>query len=219
MPVYRRANRTIHHIHIPKCGGSSIGDLLEKNGWDKVRKTIPRHLEHEILGVNPTHHEHRNVWASWEISSEFQFAVIRNPYDRFDSKMRQSWAEENALREEPIKASKDQILVIHPDVVSAIFADMGIQGVGLLDNHYRPQVDFIGPETEVYTIEDDIPGLLQDLIDKEIVEKSSVFPRVNSKSHLPVKILWDHPAFHDLHKQFKYLYGQDFHLFDYETRE
>jgi len=214
MPIYEKDNRLIHHIHIPKCGGKSIQKLLERNGWKRKDLIVPVHLQHEVKksfknseGLK-TSHEHRNIWNSWNLDVEFQFALVRNPYDRLKSRMRQTayhYDDENFI-------SMTEVFMFLEWIFNQKAGDSG-----MMDNHFRPQVDFIGPKTHVYKIEEDIESLVYDLSLRDIIVKDSLLEKVNAKKEIvDIEIPWNSESLKHLHKKFCNLYSQDFNLFDYK---
>ena len=229
MPIYERNNRTIHHIHIPKCGGQSIQKLLVDSGWKRKDLSVPVHLQHEIRKSFKsseefqTCHEHRNIWNSWNLDLEFQFAIVRNPYDRLMSRMRQSKYHNEELFDsvgEIFNFLNWILSAARPGVVQIAYPpgrpSVVVGGEGMMDNHFRPQVDFIGPDTHVYKMEEDIESLFGTLISNGIVSKDSCLEKINSKKGaVDVEIPWNDPSLRQIHTTFCNLYHQDFNLFDY----
>ena len=81
-------------VHIPKCGGTSIRNVLEKyNRWP--HKYIPEVRETPIHGI--IDHAHIPLFTLREIYPESfeqvcsfeSFALVRNPFDRFFSSVQQ----------------------------------------------------------------------------------------------------------------------------------
>ena len=215
--LYEKDGRIIHHIHIPKCGGTSIRALLRENGWNITENRIPPQLQNEVCGFDKTHHAHRNVWMSWGANPEFQFATVRNPYSKFDSKMRQIANE--AIRDSGGDMSKYEGMTLAPEVKSVrISLIKKVVDFGDLNNHFRRQVDFLGPETFVYKLEDGMQPVLEDLVNREIISADSKIKKLNAKKYLDVKVPWELPEYQELHEVFKNIYQQDFKLFEYEMR-
>jgi hypothetical protein len=228
MSIYSRQSRTIHFIHIPKCAGASIRKVLKENQWVDVTPEIPNHLRSEIRnhkGVR-SDHIHRNIWSTWDQKPEFQFAIVRNPYDRLTSHFSQVTNTEAVGRF--IKNESD-LRSLKRDYISTFFDQIkdseGRQtnnglttgGVGFADNHWRPQVDFIGPDTAVYNFETEVDSLIKDLKDRDIISKDSQI--AHERKSVPMfdnrEIPWrEMLQFHD---EFVNFYRLDFELFGYQA--
>ena len=90
-------------------------------------------------------------------------------------------------------------------------------GVGFADNHWRPQVDFIGPDTAVYNFETEVDSLIKDLKDRDIISKDSQI--AHERKSVPMfdnrEIPWrEMLQFHD---EFVNFYRLDFELFGYQA--
>jgi len=161
-------------------------------------------------------HEHREIWGEWETRAEFQFAIIRNPYARFDSKARQLAQE----LERTAPAHYNSVLELFRGLTPGLTLDTSTGqtgGTGTMDNHFRPQVDFLGEYTHCYRLEDHIPELMEDLVRQDIVPEGSILPVLNSKPISGVDIPWLEPEYREVHAIFKKYYATDFQLFNYRT--
>ena len=78
MPILTRGNEKIHFIHIPKNAGTSIISMLHSEGW----------IYHDRK--NNAKHETREKWETKFLDVSYQFAVVRNPYEKIESKYWQS---------------------------------------------------------------------------------------------------------------------------------
>ena len=217
MSIYRRKDRLIHFIHIPKCGGASIRRLLGDNDWVDVTPDIPKDLRSEIRNKSRGRHSshiHRKIWKEWQQSYEFQFALIRNPYDRLISHLKQVTNNLNITKIEMmyhVQQFFDEIKNSH-SVTTSDGDTTG--GVGFADNHWRPQVDFIGKETCVYSIESDIEDLLCELMNRDIISKKSNMPHERKgKWEFDNEIPWRN--FLRTHDNFVNFYHLDFEVLGY----
>jgi len=91
--VINEAHRFVF-VHIPKCGGSSIREVLEKyNQWPHAG--IPKVRETPTHGI--IDHGHIPLFTLKElypvsfdqVCSYESFAIVRNPFDRFFSSVQQ----------------------------------------------------------------------------------------------------------------------------------
>ena len=76
MPIYERAGRLIHFVHVPKAGGTSIRQALESEGWNR-RDSESKRNPHAVF----------KEWSEWygHLDVDFEFAVIRHPDTRMQS--------------------------------------------------------------------------------------------------------------------------------------
>jgi hypothetical protein len=149
MPIFRVRNSLYVFAHVPKCAGTTIeAHLADRFGPLGLIGTDSE------IGVSFQHLTWAQIEAvlprSWISGS---FAVVRHPFDRFVSSynMRVSQAHPPFPRETSIADFLDWVearLPFHP---------------GLLDNHLRPQVDFIGPETRLFRFEDRLDAVIDHL--------------------------------------------------------
>jgi hypothetical protein len=146
MPVFC-SNGELHvFAHIPKCAGTTVEEhLAARFGTLGLIGTSSRYqvsLQHltwrEIVVLFP---------EAWIAGS---FAVVRHPLDRLVStyNMRIAQATPPFPREISIADFLDWVerrLPVTPN---------------LLDNHLRPQVDFIGPRTRLFRLEDGLDAVV-----------------------------------------------------------
>lgn len=149
MPLFRANNELHYFAHVPKCAGTTIEAHLVNRfgplGLFGTEKGFGVSLQHltwaQVISVFP---------ESWIDRS---FAVVRHPLTRFVSayNMRLSQANPPFPREVTITDFLDWAEVRLPD------------HPGLLDNHLRPQVDFMGHETRVFRLEEGLDAVVADL--------------------------------------------------------
>jgi len=248
LPLFKRDNRIIHHIHIPKCGGTSVKHLLESEGWEKINIPLAKG-DQEIedyysnvvdpvrIGISEdgnlyTDHEHREIWGAWPVEVEMQFAIIRNPYGRMHSHIKQYMAHRPWHQEAIERAKSNNLQVLCPvSVLEKLLAFIQpgyfddshedyppFGGQGDEDNHYRRQVDFLGNSTACVKLEQGIDTLLNLLKENNIVSKGAVFPHINSHD-VPLAIPWNEPEYSSCHETFKKLYHDDFKILRYNIIE
>ncbi|MBO6868000.1 MAG: sulfotransferase family 2 domain-containing protein [Thalassococcus sp.] len=152
MPIFQANNKLHFFAHVPKCAGTTIeAHLIERFG--------PLGMFGHSQGFNVS--LQHLTWAqvtsvvpeNWIASS---FAVVRHPLTRFVSayNMRLSQARPPFPREVTITDFLDWVearLPTNPE---------------LLDNHFRPQVEFLGPKTRVFRLEDGLDAVIADLDQK-----------------------------------------------------
>ena len=146
MPKFSRGSRSEFFLHIPKTGGSSVeAAFLEVASVSWVGNG-------DAAGACSLQHMHlaRVHDSLGEEGADEIWAIVRNPADRFLS--------EFSYRK------RHRRLVLHHYV--------GVTGFALacqwlfradpyaLDNHLRPQVEFLGPEVTVYRFEEGVDSVI-----------------------------------------------------------
>jgi hypothetical protein len=216
MGLYQKKNRFIHFIHIPKCAGRSVRKILENEGWVDVTPETPDHLKNEIRkeDLQNSGHSHRKIWSEWNVQVEYQFSIVRNPYDRLRSHLSQV---SKGLKFSSIDSLLHvQWFLDQGSFLSDFKTEDGLitGGIGFADNHWRPQVDFLGPETDVYKLENDIDLLMTSLKKRKIISNNSIFPKLGSSpDEVPCDLPWGN--FLRTHENFINFYELDFDLFQY----
>ena len=234
--IYHKENRFIHHVHIPKCAGTSISTMLKSCGWEELNLAVPEHLTHTVRttfnkdGKMYTDHAHREIWQCWNVEPEFRFAVIRNPYSKFISQCRQVILNAHEIVPPPKgfahQPNADVLVDLFPmwehGVTYTTKQDDGTiavwGGPGDEDNHYRPQVDFLREDVSCYGLENHMDDLIADLTSRGIIPNGTELPREN-RSEVPVVIPWRDSEYAEFHAKFKLLYKTDFHVFGYEMKQ
>lgn len=183
MPIFQAENELHYFGHVPKCAGTSIEAHLVHRFGPLAFLGAGRGFD-----ISPQHFTWAQVTSmvpqAWIKSS---FAVVRHPLSRFISayNMRLMQVDPTFPREVTISDFLDWVEPRLPRYPS------------LLDNHLRPQVDFVGPNTRIFKLEEglepvvnyldrtfgwqhDIPGLGHiDFVDEAIEQL------VDFTDHLP----------------------------------
>ncbi|MGR3762453.1 sulfotransferase family 2 domain-containing protein (plasmid) [Roseobacteraceae bacterium NS-SX3] len=141
MPLYRTSDKVILFIHIPKTGGSTVEEVLAVSGAAQALKY------HKRLGYSSSTPQH----MAWDVIQywlpqgfyDYAFTLVRNPVARLVSEYR--WRK--SLSETPL-----------PDFDTWVKRQLARYAKNnyILDNHIRPQSEFIGPDVEVFRLEDGI---------------------------------------------------------------
>lgn len=146
MPLIRHREKIIFFVHIPKAGGTSVEDAMTQAGavvalrygsrFNGFMKTTFQHLNNDIYrAVIPS-----NFY-------DYAFAITRHPIPRLVS--------EYYYR---IKRGDTPKSFDHW-VNKAL--DSHAKNPYALDNHVRPQVDFVDPDIETFRIEDGLTPALK----------------------------------------------------------
>lgn len=149
MPFISHRNRNVLFIHIPKTGGSSIEHWMRSFG--------PLHLF--SVGIppfskcTPQHYTFNDIRSLFEGSFfDYAFTVVRNPYARIESEYRMRWL-----------LARESHWTAFPTFSQWI--ETQLDGVRRhkwqLDNHLRPQTEFLGSSLRVFRFEDGLNTILR----------------------------------------------------------
>lgn|GEM_PF-1151609 len=142
---------------MPKTGGTSIEGALRAGGWTQHFYTDTSIPEVEVLHramLSSQQHLHGELLQSvLDLDLiDLAFTVVRHPVARF----RSEYCYRNAAE---LQAGLAQSL---EDWAETVFAEHG-RNPYHLDNHLRPQVEFLVPGVEVFRFEDGIDHVLAEL--------------------------------------------------------
>ena len=227
--IFKRKDKKIFFRHVPKTGGSSLQSLLIDNGWEieKRRPYNEKLANIEICGSH-SHLHHKIIKDYWLCDWEFEFSITRNPYERFRSVLRRDAIQ---LETEVRRAGRtkmhpmgDSNFIFDTDEkyithwVDCIFTrNFPTDGVGIANNHFRPQNEFVSDTTKLYKLET-IDLLVDDLKRRNYVRRDAILPHLNTftKHRIDFDISWHNSS--SLHNMFIKLYEKDFLMFDYKVR-
>jgi hypothetical protein len=156
VPVMIKDGRAVLFIHVPKAGGTSIERLFLVSGWEMHFREgrMKRPELFPLLRCSPQHYHAAMLTEILDLSRfDVIFTVVRDPIQRFRS--------EFAMRHkrlDPSEATSERV-GIWTDRVLATYAENPF----LLDNHLRPQTEYLLPGTEVYRLEDGLETMVADL--------------------------------------------------------
>jgi hypothetical protein len=195
---WERQGRIIHFSHIPKTGGSSIRNLLERNGWveDKALRIINSH--------HNCYYEYKDNFI--KANPEISFAVVRNPFSRALSHLNQ------VRRAHCEPGSK----IDYNYVIDTMFKTiLPIQGYHVDDNHWIPQYTFLNEKSKIFKQELMTP-LFSFLKENNIVDIDDEIKILNSHN----KKMDYLEVFNDNSKNLiREFYYKDFELFKYDSFE
>lgn len=156
MPIFTRANERILFIHIPKAAGTTIEKLFVEKGYsvDFRRGGIygPLNDFDRQNGCSPQH-LHATLLEKHLVKERFDriFCIVRNPIDRFISEFR-------FRRQAGHKFAAGDINAFWASARHAYD-----ENPMCLDNHLRPQIDFLWRDSEVFRLEDGMGSILKSL--------------------------------------------------------
>ena len=207
VPLLVNPNQALLFIHAPKCGGSSVVDTFECNGYEiefQIRGKPPQNY----LKVSPQHQTCSTIKSLVRLENISNvFIVTRSPYDRIQSEY--NWTFRNVPKEKRMPYNEWVLSSLAKASVSPSYAD----------NHFLPIVDFLDVDipTEIFRLEDGLELIYEYYIQMPYSvhniptfhrKKSSSFQYVDKTCTLDVRALEAVNEFYKL----------DFLAFDYEQK-
>ena len=193
-------------VHIPKAAGSTIERVFKRSGWKmdlyETWKTHPRLMA--VRRCSPQHY-HAAVLQELLALDRFDatFTVTREPISRF----RSEYLMRNHLDPRVDAGSLD-------DWAARVLASRE-QDPYTLDNHLRPQHEFLVPGACVYRLEQGVDEIIKDLDHRFGLGLNANVPRAlhsTKRAGVPSEHVEVSPA---LEESLRDLYARDFELFGY----
>jgi hypothetical protein len=203
--LFRKNNKIVHFIHIPKCGGSAIIDLLISNGYEND-------LEYFKRGQHQCYDEYVDFIKHLKI--DYSFAVVRHPIDRMLSELYYIIKERNKLNtHKKINlsdiTSQSIVHYLHGMLINHLIPE----NFKTDNNHWLPQYKFIHRDVNVYKLEE-VDKLLTDLKAHNIIGETSLLKKINCSFNNKVNIDWNYSQ--DVTKVIFESYYNDFKIFNYK---
>ncbi|GAA4719413.1 hypothetical protein GCM10023216_05060 [Isoptericola chiayiensis] len=208
MPIYLRDDKSVLFVHVPKTGGSSIETALRRSDFNQYdrdsatgtdqpnwfRRCSPQHIHAERL---------RETYRIKRFTAVF--LVVRDPIARFRSEVAH-------------RARKHRIRFTDESVESwtrTMFAKYQ-KDPYVLDNHLRPQSEFVLRKAQVYRYEDGLSAALADLDKRfDLAIDTEVPHRLNSGERRPGFSSSDVPISRGTEALLREFYREDFEAFGY----
>ena len=138
MPILKKNNQLHYFAHIPKCGGTAIENYCIRVGINISFLDRNYFLDPAPKSWNISSPQHIDGYSFSRLFPldffDYSFAVIRNPISKFLSAFKFNILSKNIPKS--IKIS---------DFVKQDLKDIASK-IGVLDNHFLPQVNFLMPE-------------------------------------------------------------------------
>ena len=154
MPIFSKEGSRLLFVHVPKTAGSAIEDHFTELGWtvDYLDRSNPSHCDslNSCRRVSPQHMHNQLLKETFDLSRfDLIFTVIRNPIERLKSEF--AWRNRDLLGGEVTYKLVENWWLHHKKAFR--------KDPFHLDNHFRPQTDFILPMAKVFRFETDLDSV------------------------------------------------------------
>lgn len=150
MPIYYNKNKTLLFIHIPKCAGTTIEQILRSKSELELLHNTGGGVG---LDCNPQHFHREPLESLIRNVNEVQsFTVVRNPLLRIISEYTFSKARFENNR-------KNKYFSV--DVAINNYINSFWKKPYFSDNHIRPQIEFLLENTDIFRLEDGIDNIVE----------------------------------------------------------
>lgn len=199
MPIFKIGNKTVLFIHIPKTGGTTIGNWLMKKG--EVSFLSPNRPP--AFGCCPQHFTHSDFMFLFKRKSwDYAFTIVRDPYERMES--------EYFFFADPLAGK----FGIAPDFSVWMLEQLTICGRNPLhrDNHVRCQLDFVDEGMDIFKYENGLESIAEHISRAIGLGNDFSNQRINAGNRRPLS--WTAQAL----ESFNQFYQADFVKFGYELK-
>jgi hypothetical protein len=152
VPIFTRDDRAVLFVHVPKTGGTTLEKMMVGAGWEVGFRATPRThpAQAPLHRVSPQHY-HADLLAQTLRLDRFDttFVVTRDPLARFRS--------EYAMRNKRHAAAGT---AAHVEEWTRSIARRVRRNPSVLDNHLRPQHEFLVPGARVFRLEDGMGAIV-----------------------------------------------------------
>jgi hypothetical protein len=154
VPVFSKADRSVLFVHIPKAAGSTLERMFVRSGWKmalrETRKTHPQLMS--LRRCSPQHYHAALLQELFAVDRfDAVFTVSREPVSRFRSEYLMRNNEDPRTDAASVDAWAEVVLERRSTDPYA------------LDNHLRPQHEFLLPGAQAYRLEDGLDSTVSDL--------------------------------------------------------
>jgi len=198
--------RKLLFIHVPKAGGTSIERRLQRDGWSMSFRATGRTEEHfPLRRVSPQHYHGELLSETLRLDAfDVIFMVVRDPLARFRS--------EYAHRNRDPGQGKAEVVAAWTEAVLGRYQ----RDPYVLDNHLRPQHEFVVPNVQIYRLEDGIKTMMTDLNERfDVGVPTDIGRRLNSnvEGRLGSREVEITP---ELEERLMTMYAADYQIFGYD---
>lgn len=154
MPIFDINGQRVLYVHVPKTGGSSIEEALAAHGRMSFKKSsVP-----DGFPCTPQHFHAQqliDLFPSWREAFDLVFVTVRDPKSRLESEYR--------FRMQGLRQAFPGKPMPPFSVWSMHFLQEARKNPFVLDNHLRPQSEFILPGARVFKYEDGLASCLMEV--------------------------------------------------------
>lgn len=205
MTLFIRNSLSILFLHVPKCGGSSIVELLSASKFLPQLQLRGLPIQ-DCLYASPQHQTSSVLQNLINIKNLTDiFILVRNPYERLKSEYK--WK----FRDTPTN--------IQPDVNEWVLESLKLSSEDPLynDNHFRPAIDFIeiNMPCRIFRLEEGIEMIAEFYLheDRLIHLANKIHEKDSSKfSNKPLELNFNNASLNAIN----HFYRDDFSAFGYE---
>jgi hypothetical protein len=232
MPIFH--SQQLIHIHVPRCGGTSINALLWSREKDPVGPFDAQIANyHHLYGVHRLgssraveldHLDYLDVRRSvspWVWRSYRKFAVVRHPWDRFVSEYRRKHSRNDrrflpadGTFQDYCHAFLDKVKGTDPRTARRLGASQ------FADSHFLPQWRFVGrspearaPEVHVLRLENIAEDWPRFLVEAGLPPGEYILPRRNTQRNRYEEV--DFAIDASMGTSIEAFYSDDYQLFGY----
>ena len=179
MPFVEYKGSRILFIHIPRTGGTTVESWLRSLGPVHFFSTeIPAFSK-----CTPQHYRTSNFRKPFEEAYfTYIFTIVRNPYDRIESAYRFLATNQGS-----------NFFKYWPSFSVRLEKNLNLQKSNAfhLDNHLRPQWEFVGSQVYIFKHEDGLNLAVQQIAKLLDLPPPVDLPHELSTKELPVAVAWD----------------------------
>jgi len=207
MSLFKKDNKSIYHIHIPRTGGRFVTQTFVQNDFSV--SAVTDNWEEFICGIHPMHLHYPLYEYLSEVEESEQFAVVRDPVSRFKSQLSML----------TILRSYDEEFLESLDDIDNLMQFIQIESLTqhYHNNWFRRQVEYINPKVKVWKFEDGLCGTfrkwINDNYEVELADQSySYYGDEKAELHPERK---NFSLSKKLESNIKQIYIDDCRFFDY----
>lgn len=168
MPIFIKDDRSLLFIHVPKVAGTSIERRLVRAGWKMTFRATRRTEGDRFLlrRVSPQHYHGSMLRDLFKLDRfDAVFTFVREPVARFRS--------EYAFRHR--RPGGDGSAATVNEWTERMLRTYETNPF-VLDNHLRPQHEFLVPQAHCYRLEDGLEAAMSDLNQRYHLDLPTDFP-------------------------------------------
>ena len=206
VPVFFKDDRSVLFVHIPKAAGSTLERMFTGAGWTMgLRETRRSHPGLMSVRRCSPQHFHAALLSELFAVERFDvvFTVTREPLSRFRSEYLMRNHEDPRTDPASVDAWAERVLARRR------------RNPYVLDNHLRPQHEFVLPGAEVYRLEDGLPRVVAELDRKHGVQLPAEIPRALDSVERAGVSSGDLELSEGLRSTLRRVYAEDFTRFGY----